>query len=90
MTIGDVMMKQWVATSNYCWYWSGLFTYIVGLNFLAQSFKYKDIATASVAFVLFNVISLLIVDRLVFNVKPTTLHLVGIVVGLVAIVILEL
>ena len=90
LTAGDIMMKQWVATSSGYWYWIGLSVYIIGLNFLAQSFKYKDIATASVAFVLFNVISLSIVDRLFFNVKLTTLQLTGIIIGLIAIIVLEL
>lgn len=90
LTIGDIVMKKWVSTSHFSYYMIGLFIYLIGLNFLAFSFKYKNIAVASVIFVLFNVITLSIVSWLYFKETLNTMQLIGIVVGLIAVVMLEL
>jgi len=90
LTLGDVLMKKWVVSSNNWVYLGGLSIWIIGLNFLAMSFKYKNIAVASTILVLINVIALAIVSWLVFEEKLTLHEMVGIVVGLIAIIILEL
>jgi NADH:ubiquinone oxidoreductase subunit 3 (subunit A) len=54
------------------------------------SFKYKNIATASTIFVLFNIITLSIVSWLYFNETLSTFQLVGIMFGICSIICLEL
>ena len=54
LTVGDILMKKWVNTNLYLFYFIGMIVYLVGLNFLAQSFKFKNIAVASVIFVIIN------------------------------------
>ena len=90
LTVGDVVMKKWVNVRGAHWYVFGLAIYFVGLNFLAHSFKYENIAVASVVFVIFNVVTLSLVSWLYFKETPTTMQLVGMAVGIVSIVILEL
>ena len=90
LTAGDILMKKWVGSSSYLFYFLGLGTYLVGLNFLAQSFKYKNIAVASVIFVIFNVVTLSLVSWLYFKETLSPMEITGLVVGLISIVILEL
>jgi len=90
LTVGDILMKKWVNTNNYIFYIVGLIIYLIGLNFLAQSFKFKNIAVASVIFVIFNVVTLSIVSWLYFKETLSMLQIIGMVVGIAAIVILEI
>jgi multidrug transporter EmrE-like cation transporter len=89
LTFGDIIMKRWVTTNNYWLYISGLAIYLVGLNFLAQSFRYKNIAVASVILVIFNVAILALVSWLYFKEALSLMQILGIVLGIAAIVILE-
>ena len=50
LTAGDIVMKKWVLSSAIPTYLLGMVLYIIGLNFLAYSFRFKDIAIASVLF----------------------------------------
>ena len=90
LTCGDILMKKWVVTNSVYLYIGGMLIYLVGLNFLAQSFKYKNIAVASIIFVLFNIILLAIVSWFYFKEKLSALQIVGLIVGIAAIVILEM
>ena len=90
LTVGDIIMKKWVGSNNAYLYLAGLGIYLVGLNFLAQSFKFKNIAVASVIFVIFNVVTLSVFSWFYFKEKLSGLQIFGLVVGLIAIVILEL
>jgi multidrug transporter EmrE-like cation transporter len=90
LTIGDLLMKNWVEGNGSYWYVIGLFVYMIGLNFLSYSFKYKNIAVASVIFTLFNVIILALVSWLFYKEKLSGMQLLGIILGLTSVVILEL
>ena len=90
LTIGDIFMKKWVNTNSTLFYIIGLIIYLVGLNFLAQSFKFKNIAVASVMLVIFNVVTLSFVSWIYFKETLSPLQIFGIILGICAIVILEL
>ena len=90
LTIGDLFMKEWVVTNKSTLYIIGIIIYLVGLNFLAFSFKYKNIAVASVIFVLINIITLLAFSYFYFHEKLSGLEISGILLGIAAIVMLEL
>lgn len=90
LTIGDLFMKEWVITNKSWIYIVGIIIYIIGLNFLAFSFKYKNIAVATVIFVLINIITLLTFSYFYFHEKLTGLEIGGILLGIAAIVMLEL
>lgn len=90
LTSGDITMKKWVESSNNTWYIIGLVIYLIGMNFLAQTFKYKNIAVASVVFVLFNVITLIFVSWMFYNEKISYIKLLGIGLGLISVAILEI
>lgn len=90
LTIGDIFMKKWVGNNSYLFYIIGLAIWLVGLNFLAQSFKFKNIAVASVIFVIFNAITISLVSWFYFKETLSPLQIFGIILGIMAVVILEL
>ncbi len=90
LTGGDLLMKTWVANGKQAFYFIGLIIYLIGLIFLAQSFKYKNIAIASLLVILFNVITLLFVSWLFYKETLSSIQLFGVLLGIVTVVILEL
>jgi multidrug transporter EmrE-like cation transporter len=90
LTGGDLFMKERVITNKSWIYVVGITIYIIGLNFLAFSFKYKNIAVATIIFMLFNVITLLAFSYFYFHEKLSGLEIAGIIIGILAIVLLEL
>jgi len=90
LTVGDLVMKKWVGNSSPFLYGLGLAIYLIGMVFLSQSFKFKNIAVASLMLVLFNIVTLLIVSWFFYQEKLSLLQMIGIAFGLISIVILEL
>jgi multidrug transporter EmrE-like cation transporter len=90
LTIGDIIMKKWVSNNSALLFIFGMATYLIGLVFLAYSFKYKNIATASTIFVVFNIITLSIVSWFYFKESLSTVQLVGIGLGISSVLLLEL
>lgn len=88
LTAGDIVFKFYVEKSNTFLYGIGLGLYIIGLLFLIESFKTKNIVVASIIFEIFNTVTLLIASGVIFKEYPTPLQLGGVVVGVVAIVLL--
>lgn len=89
-TIGDIIMKKWVVDKNVWVFVMGMLTYLIGLGFLAYSYNYKNIAVASVIFVIINIVMLSVVSWFYFNETLSPLQIIGIIVGVIAIIILEL
>jgi len=90
LTIGDVFMKQWSSNNSWITFAIGLLTWSVGLVFLAFSFKYKNIAVASLIFSLSNVIFLTLLSWLYYKETLTTYQIIGMLIGIVAVIFLEL
>lgn len=90
LTAGDILMKKWVINNSPGFFIFGLVVYLLGLIFLALSFKYKNIAIASVIMVIINVTTLLVFSWFYFKETLTPLQLIGIGLGIVSILFLEL
>jgi multidrug transporter EmrE-like cation transporter len=90
LTVGDIFMKKWVNTNAHIFYFVGLVIYLIGLNFLAQSFKFKNIAVASLIFILVNIVTLSIVSWFYFKETLSPLQIAGMIFGIIAVIILEL
>lgn len=90
LTIGDIIMKKWVNTQSNVFYIIGIAVWIIGLLFLAESFKFKNIAVASLIFNIFNIVTLVAVSWLYFKEKLSGLELIGILLGIIAIIFLEI
>jgi len=89
LTIGDLFMKIWVGNNSCKDFSIGFICYSIGMIFLALSFKYKNIAIASMMLVLFNIITLLIVSWVIFKEPMSIKEIIGILLGISAIILLE-
>lgn len=91
LTAGDVFMRYFVDSPDATrFFLTGFSLYIFGLLCLAFSYFGQEIAQASVAMILVNVITLIAVDVFIFNQAISSLGYFAIVLGIVAFVILEL
>lgn len=90
LTLGDIIFKYWIENNNWKFFLAGLLAYIIGMLFLIATFKTKNIAVASVIFILFNIATLTIASYIIFKEPLSSLQTIGLLVGLVAVVILEL
>jgi multidrug transporter EmrE-like cation transporter len=90
LTVGDLFMKKWVVSNNYVFHYIGLAIYLVGLIFLAHSFKYKNIAVATVISIVINLATLTLVSWLYFKEALTLGQGIGVFLGVLSIVFLEL
>lgn len=90
LTLGDVIMKKWVVSSNHMFYVVGMIAYVIAIGFLAESFKYKNFAVANAICVGFNIIALAIVSWLYFKEALSLAQVLGIGLVVVGIVVLEL
>ncbi len=89
LTIGDIVFKNWAISNNWVTFFFGLSIWTIGLVFLAFSFKYKNIAIASLIFSLSNVILLTLMSWLYYDEGLTTTQFIGIVLGIIAVIFLE-
>lgn len=83
-------MKKWTIHAHYGYYAFGLLVYAIGLSVLAVSYKYEDMAVASVMIVMFNIITLLIFGAFYFRENLTIYEVSGIFLALGSIVLLEI
>lgn len=89
LTIGDIVLKQWVKHSYNSLYIGGILLYLISMNLLAHSYKYEDIAVASMLMVVFNIITLTLVGYFLFDENITVYEVTGIALGITSIGFLE-
>ncbi len=91
LTVGDIIFRYfWLHTNEWWLYAVGIVIYLIGLVFLVESYKYQNIAIASTAVVITNIILLSAVSWFYFDQKLSAYQLIGIMFGVIAIFILEL
>ena len=90
LTVGDLFMKKWVVSGGFNLYAAGLAIYLIGMMFLAQSFKYRNIGVASIMLVIFNITTLSLVSWFYFREKLSLLEIGGLILGIVAVCMMEL
>ncbi len=90
LTIGDIVLKQWVKHSYSSLYIGGILLYLISMNLLAHSYKYEDIAVASMLMVIFNILTLTLIGYFFFHENITLYEITGIILGIASIGFLEL
>ncbi|MBP6889077.1 MAG: EamA family transporter [Candidatus Moranbacteria bacterium] len=90
LTIGDIVLKQWVRNSSSLFYAGGIFLYLISMNLLAYSYKYENIAVASLLMVIFNILTLTFVGYFFFHENITPYEIIGIVLGIASVSFLEI
>lgn len=83
-------MNAWVNTGD-SWklYTIGIFFYFIALNFLARSYKFENIAIASVIMEIFNLATYLAISYWKFGETISRLEILGIIFGIAAIACFE-
>lgn len=89
LTVGDIIFKFWITNNKPSFFVAGIAIYVVGLLFLIQTFKTEHIATASMIFIIFNIVTLALVSAYYFDEHLTNLQLAGVVLAMAAVVIME-
>ena len=90
LTAGDVLMKKWSVSNDPFLYAAGMVLYLISLNFLAYSFKLKDIAIASALFVIFNILSLAAIGYFFFDEKLSVSKMIGLLLFTAAVILFEM
>ncbi len=89
LTIGDIVMKEWVNNNSPLYFLTGLGLYILSLICLAFTFHDKNIAVASMMLIVFNVLILALVSWLYFKEPLSSRQLVGLGLGIATIIVME-
>lgn len=91
LTVGDLVLNAWVNTGD-SWklYTIGILFYFIALNFLARSYKFENIAVASVIMEILNLVTYLAISYWKFGQTISRLEILGIVLGIAAITCFEL
>ena len=90
LTVGDIMAKIWVQHNKPLYYAVTLGLYMVGMIFLTQSFRYKNIAIASMLLITLNILTLTLWSWLVYGETLNGVEITGLVLGICAMALLEL
>ena len=91
LTAGDLVLRSWVAEPD-TWrlYVLGVVLYFVALNFLARSYRFENIAIASVMMEVFNIVTYLAISHWKFGDTLSRFEIMGIIFGIAAIACFEL
>ena len=90
LTVGNIVLKKWVANDYRTYYYiAGLTLYFVSMNLLALSYKYEDVAVASMIMIIFNIVTLTLIGYFIFHENITIYEFTGLALGITAILLLE-
>jgi multidrug transporter EmrE-like cation transporter len=90
ITIGDLFSGKWVKTDKKLFYALAFLFYIIGSIFLIYTYKSEDIVIATMVVEIINLVTLTLAGRFIFKENISKMEIIGIAIGLVALVILEL
>ena len=90
LTIGDIVAKEWIHTGGNYLYIFIMLMYLVGMFFLVSSYKLENIEIASTVLIIFNITTLTLIGILLFNEEISLKKIIGISLGLIAVILLEL
>lgn len=89
-TAGDILLRNWLAEPFRAGFALVLIVYMTGTACMMFSFFGQNIALATVAAIVVNVMTYLAYASLVFGDTVSAVHIAGLVLGLIAFALLEL
>lgn len=89
LTIGDILAKEWVKNNQPIYFFWTLGIYLSALCLLILSYRYENIAVASILLVVFNIIILSLLSHFYFHEPLSLFQVLGIIAGLICIFLLE-
>lgn len=91
LTVGDLILRLWTNnTAVWKWYIVGILIYFISLNLLAQSYRFKNIAIASLIMEIVNLATYIGVSYWKFWDVLSKMEIMGVVLGIAAIICFEL
>jgi multidrug transporter EmrE-like cation transporter len=88
--VGDILFKKWTIETKNILLISGLMIYFVGTIFWAFSLKYDYLSRAVSVFTILNLIVVVLVGVVMFNENLSLLNKIGVLLGIVSIVLLQI
>jgi len=87
---GDIFFKKWSIDSKNILLYVGLFVYFIGTIFWAISLKYEYLSKAISVFTVLNLIIIALVGVLYFKEDLSLINKVGIGLGILSVVLIEI
>lgn len=88
--IADIMFKSWSASNNNIVLVIGLAIFLVGTVFWAFSLRHEYLSKAIAIFTILNLVVISLVGVLYFKENLSTTNKIGIALGVVSVILLEL
>ena len=88
--VGDIFFKKWSIDSKYFLLYTGLIFYFIGTIFWAISLKYEHLSKAISVFTVLNLIIIILVGVLYFKENLSLVNKIGIGLGILSVILIEL
>ena len=88
--IADIFFKKWAIENRNILLLAGLVLYFIGTVFWAFSLKYEFLSKAITVFTILNLIAIVLAGVLYFKEDLTAINKIGIGLGILSIILLEL
>jgi multidrug transporter EmrE-like cation transporter len=88
--VGDVFLKKWAIQSKDILLWLGLLIYMVGSIFWIISLKFETLSKAISIFTILNLIVVVLVGVMYFKEDLSVTNKIGIALGVLSILLIEL
>lgn len=88
--VGDIYFKKWSLENKNLLLYLGLFIYFIGTIFWAVSLKYEYLSKAISIFTVLNLIIVVLVGVLYFQENLSLINKIGIVLGIVSVILIEI
>ena len=89
-TLADSLFKSWSLNDRSLLLWIGMGIYIIGTFIWAYSLKFGFLSKAISIFTVLNLVGVLLVGILYFNEKLNTANKIGIILGVLSVVLLQM
>ena len=88
--VADVLFKKWSLGSKNYLFIAGMIIYMIGTAFWAYSLKFENLSRAISVFVISNLIILVLVGVFIFKEKLSLVNKIGIIIGIIGIILIEI
>jgi multidrug transporter EmrE-like cation transporter len=88
--IGDILFKKWSIESKNVLLAVGLLIYFIGTIFWAISLKYEMLSKAISVFTILNLVAIVLVGVIMFKENLSLVNKVGIGLGILSIILIEI
>jgi len=88
--MGDVFFKKWILADKNILLYVGLFAYLIGTVFWAFSLRFESLSKSISIFTVLNLIIIVLVGVFCFRENLSMLNKIGIILGIISVLFLEI